>query len=154
MTDLKATLDTSVGNGSLPGAVALLARGDQTEVQVVGSLGLDHDAPMARDSIFRIASITKPITAAGAMLLVDDGRIELDDPVTDWLPELSSPVVVRTPTSPVDDVVPAARPITLFDLLTSRCGWGFPADFTLPAIQLLFNCAKGRASTSPLRAAS
>jgi CubicO group peptidase (beta-lactamase class C family) len=146
VTDLKATLDTSVQNGSLPGAVALLARGDQTEVHVVGSQGLDHDAPMARDSIFRIASITKPVAAAAAMLLVDEGRIELDDPVTGWLPELSSPQVVRTPTSPVDDVIAADRPITLFDLLTSRSGWGFPADFTLPAIQMLFNVQKdGRA---------
>jgi CubicO group peptidase (beta-lactamase class C family) len=146
VTDLKTTLDTYVQSGSLPGAVALLARGDQTEVHVVGSLGLDQDAPMARDSIFRIASITKPVAAAAAMLLVDEGRIELDDPVTGWLPELSSPQVVRTPTSPVDDVIPADRPITLFDLLTSRSGWGFPADFTLPAIQMLFNVQKdGRA---------
>jgi CubicO group peptidase (beta-lactamase class C family) len=146
VTDLQAMLETKVQNGSLPGAVALVARGERQEVQAVGSLGLDHPAPMARDTIFRIASITKPIVAAAAMLMVEDGEIRLNDPVTDWLPELSSPQVVRTPNSPVDDVVPAERPITLFDLLTSRPGWGFPADFSLPAVQMLFNVQKdGRA---------
>ena len=96
-------------------------------------------APMARDSIFRIASITKPITAAAVMMLVEDGRIALDDPVGQWLPELASPMVVRTPAGPVDDVVPAARPITVADLLTFRAGYGFPSDFSLPAVGLLFS---------------
>ena len=94
---------------------------------------------MTRDSIFRIASMTKPVTAAAAMLLVDDGRIALDSPVRQWLPELASPVVVRTPASPVDDVVPAARAITVADLLTFRAGYGFPSDFSLPAVGLLFS---------------
>jgi CubicO group peptidase (beta-lactamase class C family) len=139
-------IETRVRNGSLPGAVAVVARGERLEVQAIGSLGLDHPGPMTRDAIFRIASITKPIVAAAAMLLVEDGNIGLSDPVANWLPELSSPRVVRTPDSPVDDVVPARRPVTLFDLLTSRPGWGFPADFSLPAIQMLFNVQKdGRA---------
>jgi CubicO group peptidase (beta-lactamase class C family) len=93
---------------------------------------------MARDSIFRIASITKPITAAATMVLVEGGRVALDDPIARWLPELESPVVVRTPSSALDDVVPAARPITVVDLLTFRAGYGFPSDFTLPAVQPLF----------------
>ena len=73
---------------------------------------------MGRDSIFRIASITKPITAAAVMMLVQDGRIALEAPVGHWLPELAAPSVVRTPASPVDDVVPAVRPITVASLLT------------------------------------
>src|SRR5262249_36984748 len=89
---------------------------------------------MARDSIFRVASITKPVTAAAVMLLAEDGRIALEDPVGQWLPELASPVVVRTPASPVDDVIPAVRPITLADLLTFPAGYGFPSDFSLPAV--------------------
>ena len=142
MTDLHDILDKHVSNGSVPGAVGLVARGDQLEVQAVGSADVDGTSPMARDSIFRIASITKPITAAATMMLVEDGRIALDDPVGKWLPELASPTVVRTPGGPVDDVVPAARPITLVDLLTSRAGWGFPSDFSLPAVQLLFQMQK------------
>jgi CubicO group peptidase (beta-lactamase class C family) len=141
MTDLRATLQPCVDQGTVPGAVALVARGDRVEVLAVGSADVEGTRPMARDSIFRIASITKPITAAAAMVLVEDGAMGLDDPIGTWLPELASPVVVRTPQSPVDDVVPAARPITVHDLLTSRAGWGFPDDFSLPAVALLFERA-------------
>ncbi|MCX4585906.1 serine hydrolase [Streptomyces sp. NBC_01481] len=137
MTNLHDTLQVSVSNGSVPGAVGLVARGDRVEVAAVGSV--DGTAPMARDSIFRIASLTKPVVAAAVMMLVEDGRIALDDPVGQWLPELAKPTVVRTPGSPVDDVVPAARPITVRDVLSSRAGHGFPSDFSLPAVQLLFS---------------
>ena len=141
MADLQDMLASYVADGSLPGAVAVLAGGDRTEVAVVGSASVGG-APMARDSIFRFASITKPITAAAVMILVEDGRIALDDPVGRWLPELTDPKVVRTPASPVDDLVPAARPITVFDLLSSRAGYGWASDFTLPAIQALFPVQK------------
>jgi CubicO group peptidase (beta-lactamase class C family) len=139
MSNLHDILQTSVSNGSMPGAVGLIARGDRVEVAAAGSADVDGTAPMARDSIFRVASITKPITAAAVMMLVEDGRIALQDPVREWLPELASPAVVRTPASPVDDVVPAVRPITVADLLTFRAGYGFPSDFSLPAVGLLFS---------------
>jgi CubicO group peptidase (beta-lactamase class C family) len=137
MSNLHDILASYVANGTVPGAVSLVARGDQVEVHAVGWADIDSAAPMARDSIFRFASITKPITAAAVMMLVEDGRIALDDPVGTWLPELAAPMVVRTPTSPVEDVVPAARPISVFDLLSGRAGYGFPSDFSLPAVQLL-----------------
>lgn len=139
MTDLLDVLQPHGGDGSAPGAVGLVARGDSVEVQAVGAVDVEGTAPMARDSIFRIAPITKPITAAAVMMLVEDGRIALDEPVGQWLPELASPSVVRTPASPVDDVVPADRPITVLDLLTFRAGYGFPSDFSLPAVGLLFS---------------
>jgi CubicO group peptidase (beta-lactamase class C family) len=141
MAELHDLLETYVGDGSIPGAVALVARGDRTEVATVGSVAVGG-APMAEDSIFRLASITKPITAAAVMMLAEDGRIALDDPVAPWLPELAQPRVVRTPDSPVGDVVPAARPITVFDLLTSTAGFGFPSDFTRPVVQSLFSVQK------------
>jgi len=131
-------LHEHVDAGTLPGAVALVAHGDRVEVAAAGSLDTDNSAPMARDSIFRIASITKPIVAAGLLVLIEDGRIGLHDPIDPWLPELEKPVVVRTPSSPVGDVVPAERPITVLDLLTFRTGYGFPSDFTLPQVQELF----------------
>ncbi|MEV0411209.1 serine hydrolase domain-containing protein [Streptomyces sp. NPDC050448] len=139
MTSLRDILEPHVSSGSLPGAVGLVARGDRVEVEAVGSADIEGTAPMVRDSIFRIASLTKPVTAAAVMMLVEEGRFALDDPVAPWLPELASPVVVRTPSSPVGDVVPAARPITVSDLLTSRAGYGFPSDFSLPAVGLLFS---------------
>ena len=141
MAGLQSLLESYVDNGSVPGAVGLVARGDRTEVAVVGSVAIDGDA-MARDSIFRLASVTKPITAAAVMMLVEDGQIALDDPVGPWLPELAEPKVVRTPASAVDDVVPASRPITVLDLLSSRAGYGFASDFTLPAVQRLFPVQK------------
>jgi CubicO group peptidase (beta-lactamase class C family) len=141
MTKLHDVLQTYVSNGSVPGVVGLVARADRVEAQVAGCADVGGSAPMARESIFRIASITKPVTAAAVMMLVEEGRIALDDPVGPWLPELASPAVVRSPSGPVDDVVPAARPITVADLLTFCAGYGFPADFSLPAVQLLFDKA-------------
>ena len=141
MASLHDTLKVHVDNGSVPGAVGLVARGDRVEVAAVGSMAVGG-APMARDSIFRFASITKPITAAAVMMLVEDGQIALDEPVNRWLPELAEPKVVRTSASPVHDVVPAARPITVFDLLTSRAGYGFASDFALPAVKRLFPVQK------------
>ena len=137
-TPLTELLDRHVRSGLLPGAVAAVASGDDLEVAVVGARGLDGP-PMTRDTIFRIASVGKPITAAATMVLVDEGLLGLDDPVARWLPELASPVVVRTPESPVDHVVPARRAITVRDLLTFLGGHGFPADFSLPAVRMLVN---------------
>ncbi len=139
---LHEILDRHVGNGPLPGAVGLLARGDRTELAAVGAQGAGGP-PMSRDSIFRWASITKPVTAAAVMILVQDGRLALDDPAARWLPELARPSVVRTPASPLTDVVPAARPITVFDLLTSTAGYGFAADSGLPAVQRLAGVQRG-----------
>ncbi|NDZ79977.1 beta-lactamase family protein [Streptomyces sp. SID10853] len=139
MTSLQTLLTTYVDAGTIPGAVALVARGDRVEVATAGFSDTGGTSPMARDSVFRIASITKPITAAAVMMLVDEGRIALDEPVRHRLPELAAPSVVRTPQGPVDDVVPAVRAITVRDLLTFRAGYGFPSDFSLPAVGLLFS---------------
>ncbi len=139
MSGLRKILDAYVGDGTVPGAVGLVARGESVEVAVAGSRALDGASLMTRDSIFRVASLAKPVTAAAVMMLIDDGRLALDDPIATWLPELASPMVVRTPSSPVDDVVPAERPITVADLLDFRAGYGFPSDFSLPAVQPLFS---------------
>jgi CubicO group peptidase (beta-lactamase class C family) len=136
MTDLHNVLQRHVDDGEYPGAIGLIARGDRVEVAAVGRQSVGGP-PMAEDSIFRLASITKPITAAAVMLLVDDGMLELDDPVARWLPELAGPMVVRTPASPIDDVVPARRAITVFDLLSSQAGYGFGSDFSLPSMQAI-----------------
>ena len=140
---LEAVLASHVGPGAAPGAVALVARGDEVEVRAVGSLDLEGSAPMARDSIFRIASITKPITAAAVLMLVEEGRIALDDPVDRGCPSWPSRRWCARPAAPVDDVVPANRAITVADLLSSRAGYGFPSDFSLPAVQALLALRAG-----------
>jgi CubicO group peptidase (beta-lactamase class C family) len=111
-------------SGQVPGLVALLARGDDVHTEVLGHAALDDPAPLHRDAIFRIASLTKPIAAAGAMLLVDDGALSLSAPVDVLLPELAGRRVLRSLESALDDTVPAARPITVEDLLTFRLGFG------------------------------
>ncbi|MFE1955215.1 serine hydrolase domain-containing protein [Streptomyces sp. NPDC059524] len=141
MTDRTALADVlapHVVKGPVPGAVALVARGDDVEVAAVGHTDAEGSRPVARDTIFRIASLTKPVVAAAVLTLVQDGRLSLDAPIAHWLPELESPDVVRDPAGPMEDVVPAARPITVEDLLTFRAGWGFAPDFSLPALRPLF----------------
>ncbi len=114
-----------VARGAVPGLVTLIARHDAVHVDAIGHLALAPDAPpMARDTIFRISSMTKPITAAAAMILVEECVLRLDDPVDPWLPELADRRVLARLDAPLDETVPAARPITVRDLLTFRMGLG------------------------------
>jgi CubicO group peptidase (beta-lactamase class C family) len=136
MTALAEALRPIVDVQLVPGLVAAVGWGDQIDVVVLGDLAVDG-RPMAEDALFRIASITKPMVAALALTFVADGTLQLDGPVGELLPELAAPVVVRSMTGPVDDTVPASRPITLRHLLTSTNGHGFPSDFSAPVAQLL-----------------
>ena len=119
-----------VERGVAPGIVTLVGRGGDEDVAVVGAMAVGGDAPMQRDTIFRIASMSKPITAVAAMILVEEGKLRLDDPVDALLPELANRQVLRSLESELADTVPANRPITLRDLLTFRLGIGlvFPPD--------------------------
>ncbi|RSN66586.1 serine hydrolase [Actinomadura sp. WAC 06369] len=121
---VRRTLDGHVAAGLVPGLVALVRRGGETGAVVLGSTAVDGGAPMRRDALFRVASLTKPVVAAAAMMLVEDGRLRLDDPVDGLLPELAAPRVLRRPGGPLDDTVPAERAITVRDLLTFRLGTG------------------------------
>jgi CubicO group peptidase (beta-lactamase class C family) len=106
------------------GVVALVSRRDEVHVETIGVQDLGTAVPMRRDTIFRIASMTKAITAAATMILVEDARLRLDDPVDRFLPELADRRVLRGIDCPLDDTVPAKRPITARDLLTLRLGLG------------------------------
>jgi CubicO group peptidase (beta-lactamase class C family) len=123
LDQLDSVIARHVGDDKVPGLAALVARGEQVHVQARGSLSIGGP-PVARDSLFRIASTTKPIAAATAMALVEEGLIGLDDPVDELLPELASPRVLRTPGGPLDDTAPAVRPITARHLLTFTFGFG------------------------------
>ena len=117
-------LAAHVERGTVPGLAALVARGDDVHVEVLGTPAVDDPAPLRRDAIFRIASLTKPIAAAGAMLLVDDGVLSVAEPVETYLPELADRRVLRSLEGPLDDTVAAERSITVEDLLTFRLGFG------------------------------
>ncbi|NBD24887.1 serine hydrolase domain-containing protein [Paenibacillus glycinis] len=123
---LSKVLQDYVDRGEIAGAVAAVHRkGKEAYADAIGWQDKEARIPVRRDTIFRIMSMTKPITAAAALLLAEEGKIRLHDPVDAWLPELSGRVVLRDPNGRLDDVVPASRPITLHDLLTSRIGIGW-----------------------------
>jgi CubicO group peptidase (beta-lactamase class C family) len=140
---LQATLRRHVDGGRVPGLVALVHQRGREHVEAIGTMAFDSQAPMRRDSIFRLASTTKPITAVAAMTLVEECKLRLDDPTDEWLPELRDRRVLRTIESPLDDTVPAKRPITLRDLLTFRSGYG-EMGFLAPMCPLQLALAKAR----------
>ena len=132
-------LASHVQSGELPGLVALVSRDDDLRVETIGSMSVGSSERMKRDTIFRIASLSKPVTAVAAMILVDEGSIQLYDPVGRWLPELSNRNVLKSRSSIPDDTVPAKRPITARDLLTFTMGIGSVMEMpdTLPIQRLI-----------------
>jgi len=119
-----------VAAGDVPGAAWWVAGGDDVVRGEAGTHGPGSDGPIRPDTVFRLSSTTKPIVAAAAMTLVDDGALDLDAPVDDVLPELADRRVLVDPTDPRGVTVPARRPITARDLLDFRLGLGM--DFTGP----------------------
>src|SRR5215211_8145760 len=109
-----------VKHGDVPGIVTLVSRRGEVHVDAIGTKAFGGSESMRHDTIFRIASVTKPIVAAAAMILVEECVLRLDEPVDRWLPELADRRVLRAIDSPLDDTLPASRPITLRDLLTFR----------------------------------
>lgn len=125
LTPWRDAMDGHVASGEIPGLVALCCQRGDVHVHTAGVQSFDEARPVARDSIFRIVSMTKPVAAAAAMILVDEGRLALDEPVDKLLPELANRRVLKRLDGPMDETVPANRPITLRDLLTLRMGMGY-----------------------------
>ncbi|MEU7897605.1 serine hydrolase domain-containing protein [Nonomuraea sp. NPDC049152] len=121
---MREVLAGHVDSGAVPGLVALVGRGDETYVEAIGTMRIGGGAPMRRDTIFRMASLSKPITAAAVMILIEECRLRLDDPVDTWLPELADRRVLTRIDAPLDDTIPAHRSITVRDLLTFTFGFG------------------------------
>lgn len=113
-----------VERGEFPGIVTLVARGDDISVDAIGVTAFGGPVPMRRDTIFRITSMTKPVMAALAMILVEDNKIDLEEPVHRLLPEMAGQRVLARLDGPLDETVPARRPVTVEDLLTFRMGFG------------------------------
>lgn len=128
MSAAAEAIDALVAAGQLAGAVALAWRDGRVSTAIVsGWRDLERGEPMRRDSLFRIASLTKPITSVAALTLYDEGRFALEDPITDWAPEFERMGVLRSPEGPLDDIVQADRAITFGDLLTHRSGLTYGA---------------------------
>jgi CubicO group peptidase (beta-lactamase class C family) len=125
-------IERAVQEGQVPGVVVALARGARVHVAAAGVMAVGG-APMRRDTLFRISSTTKPMTAAAVLSLVDDGVLDLNGPVDELVPELADRRVLRNPDGPLGQTVPARRPITVRDLLTFTWGFGMQGAMFMAA---------------------
>lgn len=126
LAKIRPALQGVIDSGVLSGAVTLLWRNGQiADVTVVGQRDIAAGLPMTRDTLFRIASMTKPITSVAALMLIEEGRLRLDDPITKWMPEFSNMRVLKDAEGPVEDTYPAPRDITVDDLMTHRGGFAY-----------------------------
>jgi CubicO group peptidase (beta-lactamase class C family) len=138
------TVEGAVDQGQAPGVVAAVARGKAMHVATAGVMAIGG-APMRRDTLFRISSTTKPMTAAAVLSLVDADMLELDDPVDELLPELADRRVLASPDGPLSDTVPAQRSVTVRDLLTFTWGFGMEgAMFMAPRPWPIFSATVER----------
>jgi CubicO group peptidase (beta-lactamase class C family) len=129
---LHAAAEQHVGATRVPGLVALVARGEQVHVEALGELSIGG-RPIARDTIFRLSSTTKPVTAAATLAVVAEGLIELDESVERLLPELADRRVLRRIDGPLDETVRAERAITTRDLLSFTFGFGMVTEMFMAA---------------------
>src|SRR6476619_7796186 len=147
---IEAALGTYVDAGALAGAATLVWRdGRVVQTAALGSRDLVTNLPVERDTIFRIASMTKPVTTVAALTLYDEGRFALDEPITRYAPELARLRVLRDPNGPLDQTDAADRPITFGDLLTHRSGLTY-GDFHRGPISRAFAEALGATMANAL----
>ena len=140
---LEATLQGYISRGEVAGLVAVCSRPAQpTRCIALGRRDVQRDLPVTRDTIFRIASLTKPVTSVAALTLLEEGRFDLDDPITAVAPELERMRVLRNPDGPLEDTVPADRAITFRDLLTHRAGFTY-AEFQRGPIGAAYSATLG-----------
>src|ERR1700733_12234751 len=121
-----AAARNAVATGDIPGVVCLVWQGSKlVQLEVAGLRDIEKKLPVERDTIFRIASMSKPVTSVLAMMLIERGAMRLDDPITKWAPEFADMRVLRRPNAPLDETYPSPRAITIEDLLTHRSGLSY-----------------------------
>ncbi len=141
-SEIEAEMQKVVDSGELAGAATLAWRDGEARVVCVGWRDVEAHLPVERDTIFRIASMTKPITSVAALMLVDEGRIALTDSIARHAPEFSRMRALRSPNGPLDEIDPVERPITFEDLLTHRAGFTY-GDFHRGPIAQAYRDALG-----------
>lgn len=150
LAKIKPGLQGVIDSGVLSGAVTLLWRNGQiADVSVVGKADIEAGRPMTRDTLFRIASMTKPITSVAILMLMEEGKLKLDDPITKWAPEFADMRVLKDAEGPLDDTYPAPRDITIEDLLTHRSGLAYGFTSVGP-IAYAYQDALGDVLNAPL----
>ncbi|MBI1329673.1 MAG: serine hydrolase [Alphaproteobacteria bacterium] len=133
LAPIPAALKGVVDNGDLSGMVTLVWRdGHDVQFNAIGRRDIENNKPMTRDTLFRIASMTKPITSVAALMLMEEGKLKLSDPITKWLPEFKEMKVLKSPSGALAETVPAPRDITVEDLMTHRSGLAYGFTSTGP----------------------
>jgi CubicO group peptidase (beta-lactamase class C family) len=126
LAQIPPALQAVVDAGDLSGFVTLIWRkGEVAQVNTIGRRDIEGSAPMTRDTLFRIASMTKPVTSVAALMLLEEGKLRLEDPITKWLPEFSGMQVLKDAEGPIENTYPAVRDITVDDLMTHRAGLAY-----------------------------
>lgn len=152
LAEVRPALQAFVDSGELAGIVTLTSLGGEIiQSEAIGWADIESRRPMRPDTLFRIASMSKPITSVAALMLMEEGRIALDDPVSRWIPELGDLRVLREATGQVDDTEPLRRGITVEDLFTHRSGIAY-APFSEGPIQQAYEQALGDPATNQLSA--
>jgi CubicO group peptidase (beta-lactamase class C family) len=135
---IAAPAQHAVATGDIPGVVCLVWRhGELLEIDAVGLRNIEARLPVERNTIFRIASMSKPVTTAVAMILKERGVLRLEDPITKWAPEFAAMQVLRRPDGPLQDTYPAPRAITIEDLMTHRSGLAYSFTARGPLAQAM-----------------
>jgi CubicO group peptidase (beta-lactamase class C family) len=125
MDPIETALSAVVDKGELAGAATLICRGDSVRVACVGVRDLESRLPVERETIFRIASMTKPVTSTLALMLFEEGRFRLEDPITRFAPEFKHMRVLLSPEGSLEDSCDAEKPITFNDLLIHCAGFSY-----------------------------
>jgi len=126
LAKIPPALQGVIDAGDLSGFVTLIWRGgEELQFNALGHRDIGAGLPMTRDTLFRIASMTKPVTSVAALMLMEEGRLRLEDPITKWLPEFSNMQVLKDPQGPVEAAYPSPREITVEDLFTHRSGLAY-----------------------------
>jgi CubicO group peptidase (beta-lactamase class C family) len=139
---MSRTVRQIIDSGRLAGAATLVWKNGTAQMTCFGWRDIERKLPVERDTMFRIASMTKPITSVAALRLVDEGRVALSDPISHYAPEFSRMRVLRSPDGPLDETDPAERLITFEDLLTHRAGLTY-GDFHRGPISQAYSQALG-----------
>ena len=126
LAKIPPALQAVIDAGDLSGFVTLTWRkGEELQFNALGHRNIETGAPMTRDTLFRIASMTKPITSVAALMLMEEGKLRLDDPISKWMPEFADLRVLKDAQGPLEDTYPAPRAITVEDLMTHRAGLAY-----------------------------
>jgi CubicO group peptidase (beta-lactamase class C family) len=150
LAQIPPSLQGVVDAGDLSGFVTLIwRRGEVVQLNTLGHRDVEAGKPMTRDTMFRIASMTKPITSVAVLMLMEEGKLKLDDPITKWAPEFANMKVLKSPTGPLDEVYDSPRDITIDDLMTHRSGlaYGFTS---IGPIAHAYEAALGSPLVNPL----